>query len=201
MHAVLVRLSDILHSTGTNNPYKDLVTRKTGRDIRGHLEERLMSSAEPCVFFLSMENVGIIDYSCADEIIAKMASALRSGSYGDRYFVIESLTTTHMENIDAALSRRKLSALCHRGENRWDIAGNLNSYLMETLTFVMNKGTCTVKEMAEHFQIELNTSGTRLLNLYKRRLVFRQIEESKKGAGRFVYKNLLLFRPSAIIQD
>jgi hypothetical protein len=54
----------------------------------------------------------------------------------------------------------------------------------------------TLRQLSEEERIGMNTSGTRLLNLYKKRLVAR-LEESRMGKddpyrGRqFVYRSLL----------
>jgi hypothetical protein len=61
----------------------------------------------------------------------------------------------------------------------------------------MKKRQLTLKELSEVEGIGMNTSGTRLLNLYKKRLVFRM--EGTSGSGReaahrgrqYVYQSLL----------
>src|SRR2546421_12318293 len=53
--------------------YTDLVTRTTGRVVREHIE-RAIAAAEPAFAIARMDftGVGCIDYSCADEIVAKL---------------------------------------------------------------------------------------------------------------------------------
>ena len=74
--------------------------------------------------------------------------------------------------------------------------GSLNHYLAHTLDQVMEKGHLTLKQLSEEEGIGMNTSGTRLLNLYKKRLVVR-VEGIVAGKddlhrGRqFIYQPLL----------
>jgi hypothetical protein len=60
----------------------------------------------------------------------------------------------------------------------------------------MERSHLTLRELSEEEGIGMNTSGTRLLNLYKKRLVMRiespgqSKEESHRGRP-FVYQSLL----------
>jgi hypothetical protein len=58
------------------NGSTNLVTRETGTIIRARLESELMAESDPTVAFLDFSGVGVIDYSCADEVIAKLISRL-----------------------------------------------------------------------------------------------------------------------------
>ena len=52
-------------------PYRNLVTRATGALVRGRIEAQLDESA--CdVAVLDFSEVEILDFSCADEIVAKL---------------------------------------------------------------------------------------------------------------------------------
>ena len=175
---------------GTSN----LVTRETGVVIRERLERALIREADPTVAFLDFSRVGVIDYSCADEVIAKLISRLLSGEYGDKFIVLEGLSSNQMENIEVALERKKLAALYLQEGGGWHVIGFLNNYLRKTLVSVMEKGSITLRELAQEGGIGLNTGGTRLLNLYKKRLIWRSEEISKEGGRQFVYKSLTAVR-------
>jgi len=49
--------------------YTDLVTRPTGRVVREHIERAIVDTT---VALIDFTGVGCIDYSCADEIVAKL---------------------------------------------------------------------------------------------------------------------------------
>ncbi len=172
------------------NGSSNLVTRETGTIIRERLERELIAEADPTVAFLDFSGVGVIDYSCADEVVAKLISRLLSGEYGDKFIVLEGLSSNQMENIAVALERKKLAVLYLQEDGAWHVIGFLNNYLRKTLVSVMERGGITLRELAQEGGIGLNTGGTRLLNLYKRGLVWRSEEVSKEGGRQFVYKSL-----------
>ena len=176
------------------NGSSNLVTRETGAVIRERLERELIAEADPRVAFLDFSGVGVIDYSCADEVIAKLISRLLIGEYGDKFIVLEGLSSNQMENVAVALERKKLAVLYLPDGGGWQVIGFLNNYLRKTLVSVMERGSITLRELAQEGGIGLNTGGTRLLNLYKKRLIWRSEEVSKEGGRQFVYKSLTAVR-------
>jgi len=172
----------------------NLVTRETGTVIRGRLERELIAEADPTVAFLDFSGIGVIDYSCADEVIAKLLSRLLSGEYGDKFIVLKGLSSNQMENIEVALERKKLPVLYLQEGGGWQVIGFLNNYLRKTLVSVMERGNITLREFAREGGVGLNTAGTRLLNLYKKRLIWRSEEVSKEGGRQFAYKPLTAVR-------
>jgi hypothetical protein len=172
----------------------NLVTRETGVVIRERLERELTGTPDPTVAFLDFSGVGVIDFSCADEVIAKLISRLLSGEYGEKFVVLQGLSPNQMENIEVALERKKLAALYLREGGSWQVMGFLNNYLRKTLVSVMERGSMTLRELAQQGGIGLNTGGTRLLNLYKKRLIWRSEEISREGGRQFAYKSLTAVR-------
>ena len=53
----------------------------------------------------------------------------------------------------------------------------------------MKKERLTAKELSQAMNLEANTSGTRLLNLHKKRLV-KRIEEIREGGRVWVYERI-----------
>ncbi len=87
------------------------------------------------------------------------------------------------------LQRKGLAAIVKERDGERTLLGSLNNYLRETLNLILKKGGLTAKELSEAMNLEANTSGTRLLNLYKKHLVKRTDEI--RGSGRvWVYKSL-----------
>jgi hypothetical protein len=168
----------------------NLVTRETGAVIRARLERELSGEADPTVAFLDFSGIGVIDYSCADEVIAKFISRLLSEEYGNKFIVLKGLSSNQVENIEVALERKKLAVLFMQEGGGWQVIGFLNNYLRKTLVSVMERGSITLRELAREAGIGLNTAGTRLLNLYKKRLIWRSEEFSKEGGRQFAYKSL-----------
>ncbi len=170
---------------GSNN----LVTRPTGQAVRERIERDLEQEPEGSVVGLDFGKVGVIDYSCADEIAAKLVSRLLSGEYGDRYLLLVGLNENQKENIEVALERKGLAAAAEMKGGVRVLLGDLHNYLKDTLEHVAKQGRVTAKELADAKKLEANTSGTRLLNLYKKRLV-KRTEEVRQDGKVWVYETL-----------
>ena len=187
----LKRLSDVIFKNGS----RDMTGRSRGIRIRETIERILKEKGEALIV-LDFSGTGSIDFSWADEVVAKMVSRLWSNEYGDKFLVLKGLNPSQTENIGVALERKRLAVLT-TGTSGWQIIGSLNNYLIRTLQEVMKRSRLTLRELSEEEGIGMNTSGTRLLNLYKKRLVIRvegisgfNKEASHRGRP-YVYQSLL----------
>jgi hypothetical protein len=164
------------------NGSSDLVTRRSGRVIRERIERDITEEDNGEVIALDFSKIGYIDYSCADEIVAKLISRLLSNEYGDKYILLTGLNDNQKENINVALERKDLAVAAEMRDGMRILLGDLNNYLINTLDVIQKKGKITAKELSEIKKIEANTSGTRLLNLHKKRLV-KKTDEIRNGKG------------------
>jgi hypothetical protein len=184
-----------LTHTLLKNGSKEMTGRSRGIRIREGLERMLGGEKGSFCIILDFSGMGSIDFSWADEVVAKMISRLWSGEYGEKFLVLKNLSPSQAENIGVALERKKLAVLA-TGTEGWQLIGSLNNYLIHTLTRVMERGQLTLRELSEEEGIEMNTSGTRLLNLYKKRLVVRieRVTMGKEDSHRgrqYIYQSLL----------
>jgi len=171
------------------NGSSDLVTRPSGQVVRNRIETDIAKEEDGAVIALDFSKVGIIDYSCADEIVAKLISRLLGGEYGNKYFTLAGLNENQEENIEVALERKGLAAIAGKRSGEKVLLGSLNNYLKKTLGLIMKEGRVTAKELSTAMNLEANTSGTRLLNLHKKRLV-KRIEEIREGGRVWVYESI-----------
>lgn len=171
------------------NGSSDLVTRPSGQAIRNRIEKDIENEKDGTVIALDFSKIGVIDYSCADEIVAKLISRLLSGEYGDKYIVLTGLNENQKENIEVALDRKELAVMAQMKNGKKILLGSLNNYLKQTLNLILKKGKITAKELSDAMKLEANTSGTRLLNLHKKRVV-RRIEEIRDGGRVWVYERI-----------
>jgi hypothetical protein len=187
----LKRLTDGLMKNGA----KEMTGRSRGVRIREAIEKILREEDGGLHIVLDFSGIGPIDFSWADEVVAKMISRLWSGEYVEKFIVLKGLRPSQAENIHVALERKRLAALT-MGAEGWRVIGSLNNYLVHTLNQVMKKKHLTLRQLSEEERIGMNTSGTRLLNLYKKRLVAREegpaVRKNDPHRGRqFVYRSLL----------
>jgi len=171
------------------NGSSDLVTRPSGQMVRERIERDIVKEKDGEVIALDFSKVGIIDYSCADEIVAKLVSRLLSGEYGDKYIILTGLNENQKENIEVALERKELAVIANMRNGKQVLLGSLNNYLKETLNLIVKKSKITASELSKTMKLEANTSGTRLLNLHKKRLV-KRIDENRNGGRVWIYEKI-----------
>ena len=171
------------------NGSNDLVTRQSGQVIRERIERDIAGEGDGMVIALDFSKIGVIDYSCADEIVAKLVSRLLGDEYGDKYIVLIGLNENQKENIEVALERKELAVMAQMKDGRKILLGSLNNYLKETLNLILKKGKISAKDLSESMKLEANTSGTRLLNLHKKRLV-KRVDEMVNGGKVWMYEKI-----------
>lgn len=184
------RIVDLMDENLTNGS-KNMVTRETGRIIREAIEVKIQKEQEEMIIILDFSGIGIIDFSCADEVAAKFIARLNLKEYGDKYLLFSGLTPSQEENITAALEKKKLSLLSLKENGGWKLMGILNPYLKDTLDLVMARKSLTARELADLTGVEINSASTKLLNLNKARLAIRVREALPNGGRQFVYRSLI----------
>ena len=85
--------------------YADLVTRPTGRLVRERIEQAIGTDTSPPVARMDFSGVRCIDYSCADEIVAKL---LRERIH---VLVLRGLSDGHLEALGPVLEGHGLAVL------------------------------------------------------------------------------------------
>lgn len=171
------------------NGSTDLVTRRSGQMIRERIERDIENEGASAVIAIDFSRIGVIDYSCADEIVTKLVSRLLAGEYGDKYIILTGLNENQKENIEVALERKSLALIAEMRDGGKTLLGSLNNYLKGTLEFVFAKNKISAKDLSSAMKLEANTSGTRLLNLHKKRLV-KRTDEIRDGGRVWVYERL-----------
>jgi len=95
--------------------YADLVTRPTGRAVRESIE-RVIVGAEAVVARIDFSGVGCIDYSCADEIIAKLLREVK-------VLLLRGLSEGHREAIEPVLNGHGLAVLVELADGTLETLG------------------------------------------------------------------------------
>ena len=93
--------------------YSNLVTRPTGVAVRAYIEQRLQQAIDCAVTILDFSHVGMMDFSCADEIVAKLV--LQHNPLTPT-FVFRGLSESHLEAIDTVLERHGMGLVSHEGD-------------------------------------------------------------------------------------
>jgi hypothetical protein len=101
-----------MHRRTVTSFYSNLVTRPTGRAVRMGVESQIAEldrERHLCLSILDFSQVRVLDYSCADEIVAKLLLRYAGEDRPtDAYFLARGLQEHHQEAIEAVLERHEL---------------------------------------------------------------------------------------------
>jgi anti-anti-sigma regulatory factor len=104
-----IDVSSVLRSAVSEN-YSNLVTRPTGVAVRACIEAQIQQASDCAVTVIDFSRVGMMDFSCADEIVAKLVMQHERGT---PTFVFSGLSESHIEAIDVVLERHGMSLVSH----------------------------------------------------------------------------------------
>ncbi len=102
--STVIRL-DLMLREVVETPYRDLVTRPTGAAVRHRVLTVLRDTAELDAQ-LDFSEVRLMDFSCADEVIAKLL--METLGHPQQRVLLRGVTEEHADAIDQALARYEL---------------------------------------------------------------------------------------------
>jgi hypothetical protein len=97
----------ILHASH-DGVYTDLVTRATGRTVRTQIEAHMATGEPGTLSVIDFTNVGLLDFSCADEIVATLMRQC-ADSPSDGYLLFAGVTEGHLDAIEHVLEKHNLA--------------------------------------------------------------------------------------------
>jgi hypothetical protein len=155
--------------------YSHLVTRSTGAAVRSEIEREL-EDCEGDVTILDFTHVGLLDFSCADEVVAKLL--LRSLgpdlSSSGRYFVFRGMNDSHLYAIEAVLERHRLALLTELPDGEVQLVGDLKAEERKTWEAVNTVGHAPPDSVASSVGISTADAERILEDLCSRRLLRRR---------------------------
>lgn len=155
--------------------YSSLVTRPTGRAVRLSIQERLSERRGAVVTVLDFRNVSVIDFSCADEVAAKLASAALDGTpEGAELFpLFVGLERHHLDPVESTLRRRGLVVAAERADGSALVLGELEEDARRAWHGVVRRGGGPAEALAEELELTPEGAGDLLETLHRRRLLLR----------------------------
>lgn len=106
--------------------YSHLVTRPTGRAVRLAIESLLAEAGEPSVSVVDFSQVTILDFSCADEVVARLLSQYMGDDRPrEAFFVLRGVQEWHEEPIQVVLERQSLAAVAHAPDGHVRLLGTV----------------------------------------------------------------------------
>ena len=93
-----IDLSSVLRQTVACELYSNLVTRPTGAAVRTQIERLLNEARERTLTVIDFSQVSMIDFSCADEVVAKLLMRYTSDTPpNDAYFLFRGVSASAAE--------------------------------------------------------------------------------------------------------
>jgi hypothetical protein len=172
-----IDVSSVLRQTVSCELYSNLVTRPTGAAVRTQIEALLADSRERSLTVIDFSHVGMIDFSCADEVIAKLLLRYANAERGDReaYFLFRGVTDDHWDAIETVLERHGL-ALVLETEDGAKVVGTVDDGERVVWEKVLELGRTGPADVASALGTQEAECEAVLDTLHRRRLVMRTDE-------------------------
>lgn len=151
--------------------YSHLVTRQTGRAVRMAIETRLAGMGERSLSLIDLSEVSVLDFSCADEVVAKLVGDAARSRHTEAFFVFRGVHEPHRDQIEVVLERQALAVVAETGPGSFELLGARSREEDEAWRLVEERGALAGGEIADG----VVEDGLRraLDRLVERRLVFR----------------------------
>ncbi|NNF27333.1 MAG: hypothetical protein HKN73_08955 [Gemmatimonadetes bacterium] len=108
--------------------YANLVTRPTGRAVRQAIEQQLQGDRRMAVSLIDFTEVRILDFSCADEVVAKLvARYLDPDRPREAFFLFRAVEELHSHTVEEVLRRQSLAAVCDVGAGYFQLLGEVEA--------------------------------------------------------------------------
>lgn len=178
--------------------YSHLVTRPTGRAVRTAIERRTVEAGARTLSVVDLSEVRIIDFSCADEVVAKLllrfadgtspadstspadGTAAAEGTAAVEAFFLFRGVGSHRAAIETVLRRHGLTAVAETAPRRFELLGSHSEEEARIWERVEELGRVGRDEVSDRFP-DPETQGL-LDRLARRRLLIDLPERAEYRA-------------------
>ena len=166
-------MSDMVRQT-VATLYSHLVTRPTGQALRLGIEAQITELGALCITVLDFSEVVVLDYSCADETVAKLIQRfLRSDRPAEAYFVARGIDDRHRETIEAVLRRQGLAIAAELATGETVLLGEVSATEEQAWAALNRIGRGAAVDVAEGAPGGESDVAEALEALARRRVVVR----------------------------
>ncbi len=166
--------------------YAHLVTRPTGRAVRLAIETQLAEAGEPTVSLVDLTEVTILDFSCADEVVAKLLQRfLAADRPRNAFFIFRGVQVRHRDPMEAVLDRQGLVAVAQRDDGGFELLGPASREEHDAWSRVERAGRIPRAEFESHFAATPLRDG--VAGILSRRLVFETAAGDLVALSRLVH--------------
>jgi hypothetical protein len=169
-----IDLSAVLRDTVSCDLYSNLVTRPTGAAVRAQIEA-LLSESDRALAVIDFTHVRMIDFSCADEVVAKLLLGYCDDvSPREAYFIFRGLSDAHWDAIEVVLEQRGL-ALLVEDANGLEVRGALAAEERRAWDGVRRRGLAAPADIADDIGAD-DAEAERLLEALRRRRLVMPVD-------------------------
>jgi hypothetical protein len=140
-----IRIGHLLRETATS-PYRHLVTRPTGVAVR-HSIEAALSRSDCLTALLDFSDIELLDFSCAEEIVAKLL--LAQASQQPRFVVLRGLRDDQHDAIEQVLTHHGLAVAAMVADGETVLLGFVSGDARAAFTCVCRLGRACAGDVAQ----------------------------------------------------
>jgi hypothetical protein len=154
--------------------YSNLVTRSTGAAVRREIESALAELPDPSLTIIDFSSVGMMDFSCADEVVGKLLDRIHNGPLRrEVYVLVRGVGDSHLEAIETVLERYGLAVVVEDIDGMWRVVGPLEENHRRACNAVNQRGRACADDLAPELGETPDLLERTLDGLWERRLLMR----------------------------
>jgi hypothetical protein len=166
-------LSDLVRKS-VATLYSHLVTRPTGQALRLGIESQISELGAVCLTVLDFSEVVVLDYSCAEETVAKLIQRFqREDRPAEAFFLVRGIDDRHRETIEAVLGRQGLAIAAEPADGDATVIGAVSERELATWRALEELGQASAARVAERAAAPESEIAEVLETLARRRVVAR----------------------------
>jgi hypothetical protein len=168
-----IDLSAVLKQTVSCELYSNLVTRPTGAAVRMAIEKLLSETEAQALTVIDLSQVSMIDFSCADEVIAKLVLRYSGDeAQGEVYFVFRGIGDDHWVAVEAVLERHGLAVVLETPDG-CALAGPVSETDVRAWDAVRLLGPAPALAVAQEIACDPDEMERTLEDLWRRRVLVK----------------------------
>ena len=170
-----IDISSVLR-TQVSSLYSNLVTRPTGAIVRLAIEKQVDKIGDRALAVLDFSDVRLLDFSCADEIVAKLLLQYVSVDVPRRevYLLFYGISESHRDAIETVLRRHSLALVSQLADGNPRLLGVIGDEQRRIWETICQLGSAEPSEVASSAGISAEHAKETLEDLWRRRLVIRE---------------------------
>ena len=178
---------DLMQQSVTLHSY--LVTRPTGRAVRMAIETQLPGAGHLSLSVIDFSEVMLIDFSCADEVVAKLLQQYLADEPPDAFFIFRGVHEAQWDQILTVLDRQSLAAVVERDAGVFELVGVSSADESRVWGQLEERGVVDSEEIKTLFDAREDRQA--LSSLFSRGLAFRNPSSGSVHALSRLVRHLL----------